>query len=172
LLLLAAAALAAFLVFRNAGDDTDKPGLDARKDQANNQVPPTPAPGTPSAQGSLTAGGRPLLDEAAVGRLGALTGQPAEGRGVAVHSVVAGEGFWAGTSESQRVFVFLTPRARATAGESPFQVRAGQRVDLTGTVKAVPQDLTSLGVDESEGASQLRSQGQYVEAATVRLSSG
>ncbi|HSH59808.1 MAG TPA: hypothetical protein VK988_09255 [Acidimicrobiales bacterium] len=68
--------------------------------------------------------------------------------------------------------MFLTPQARTKAGESPFQVRAGQSVDFTGSVKAVPQDLTPFGVDESEGASQLRSQGQYVEAATVRLSTG
>ena len=172
LFLLAAAAIVVFLVVRNATDDEDERGVDARSDQGTQPRPSTPATGTPSARNTLTAGGRSLLDEAAAGRLSGLSGQPVEGRGVAVQSVVADEGFWAGTDQSRRVFVFLTPQARSRPGESPFQVRAGQSVDFTGTLKAVPRDLTPFGVDESEGATQLRSQGQYVEATTVRLSSG
>lgn len=172
LLLLAAAGIIAFLVLRNATDDEDEAGLDAQNDQGTQQSLPTPATAPPSAQNSLTAGGRPLLDEAAAGRLSALTGQPVEGRAVAVQSVVADEGFWAGSDQSRRVFIFLTPQARTRAGESPFQVRAGQSVDFTGMLKAAPNDLSPFGVDEAEGAAQLRGQGHYVEATTVRLSSG
>ena len=113
-----------------------------------------------------------MFDEAAAGRLSALAGQPVEARGVAVQSVVADEGFWVGSDQARRVFVFLTLQARSRPGESPFQVRAGQSVDLTGTLKAVPKDLTPFGVDEAEGAAQLRGQGHYVEATLVRLSSG
>ena len=158
LLVLVAGAILAFFLVRNSGDDKDETGLD------------TQAPA--SAQNSLTVGGRLLLDEAAAGRLSALAGQPVEGRAATVQSVVADEGFWAGADQNRRVFIFLTPQARTKVGESPFQVRAGQSVDLTGTLKALPDDLTPFGVEEPEGAAQLRSRGQYVEATAVRLSSG
>ncbi|MDP9404040.1 MAG: hypothetical protein M3P85_12125 [Actinomycetota bacterium] len=72
-------------------------------------------------------------------------------------------------STSDRVVVFLTPASAHQRGESPFQVRAGQRVDLTGTVKPVPNDVTPFGVDDSEGAGQLRSQGNYIEATRIGL---
>lgn len=84
-------------------------------------------------------------------------------------SVVADEAFWVG-EPGRRVLAFLTPQARTKAGESPFQVQAGQRVQLTGTVRPLPNDLTPFGVDKAEGADELRRQGHYVEATTVALS--
>jgi hypothetical protein len=83
--------------------------------------------------------------------------------------VVADEGFWVGSSAQDRVFIFLTPEARTRQGESPFQVRAGQRVTLEGSLKPVPADITPFGVDAAEGADQLRQQGQYVEATRIAL---
>ena len=187
LLLLLLIALLVVLVVFNPADEGDKAGLDLRDDKEVIDGAAGPAAGTPAAPpagqtapapsgqsgpglGTLTASGRSVLDEASAGRYAQLHGQPVEGRAVSVQSVVADEGFWAGASEQNRVFIFLTPQARTRTGESPFQVRAGQRVDLTGSVKAVPADLTPFGVDQSEGAAQLRSQGHYIEATSVRLS--
>jgi hypothetical protein len=86
-----------------------------------------------------------------------------------VQSVVSDEGFSVGASQANRAFIFLTPQARTRAGESPFQVQAGQVVDLTGVVKPVPADITPFGVDQAEGAGQLRSHGGYVEATSFRI---
>lgn len=87
-----------------------------------------------------------------------------------MQSVVADEGFWVGNSQSERIFVYLTPQARTRQGESPFQVRADQTVRLQGTLKPVPADVARLGIGADEGADQLQQQGQYVEATTLSLS--
>lgn len=155
----------------NQNDGT--PGINTPTTGAGSTATTT-APATGSGSGAasapLTGGGQDLLARAGnPSQLAAVSGQPAVGRGVAVQSVVADEGFWVGNSTTQRVFVFLTPQARTRAGESPFQVQAGQRVNLQGTVKPVPSDLTPFGVEANEGADQLRNQAQYVEATSISL---
>ncbi|MDQ3979753.1 MAG: hypothetical protein M3314_09395 [Actinomycetota bacterium] len=139
---------------------------------SGSQGAPSGAGTTPTtATGSvLTADTRSLLPVPPRDELASLTGREVVGRAAPVESVVADEGFWVGTSASDRIFVFLTPAARGTPGESPFTVRAGQRVELRGTLRALSGEPSSLGVDEPEGASVLRSQGHYVEATSVRLS--
>jgi hypothetical protein len=127
---------------------------------------PAPAEGT----SSIVAGGRALLPVPGSG-LASLAGQAAEGRTVLVESVVADEGFWVGDDATNRIFVFLSDTAKAAEGESPFQVKAGQRVNFAGTIKPLPDDLTPFGVEKSEGAEQLRSQGHYIELTRVELSS-
>lgn len=186
LLLALLLALAAVLVAFNARDKGDRSGLDLRNDKkaSSDAVAPGAAGGLPvpttsqgtqagqagtSGPGNLVAGGRNVVVEAVAGRLAQLNGQATVGQGVTVQSVVADEGFWVGPSEQSRAFLFLSPQARSKPGESPFQVKAGQRVDLTGVVKPVPADLTPFGVDQAEGSGQLRSQGQYIEANSVRL---
>lgn len=180
LALLGLLALLAFLVIRNVGDEGDRAGVDTRNDgaaTATSLTPGTAAAGGPSAGAgaatggspSLTAGGKDLLQVAGAGQLASLAGQPAQGRGVVVESVVADEAFWVG-EPGRRVLAFLTPQARTRAGESPFQVQGGQRIMLTGAVKPLPNDLTPFGVDRAEGAEELRRQGHYVEATSVALS--
>jgi len=188
LLLVLLLALAAVLIAFNALDKGDRSGLDFRNDKkasseagtaggqpAGSRPAPTNSQGTQAGQagtsgpGNLVAGGRNVVDEAVAGRLAQLNGQATVGQGVTVQSVVADEGFWVGPSEQSRAFIFLSPQARSKPGESPFQVKAGQQVDLTGVVKPVPADLTPFGVDQAEGSGQLRSQGHYVEANSVRL---
>ena len=129
------------------------------------------AAGAVSGAGALTAGDVDLLSSPqSLGRLGSLPGQPAVGRGVVVESVVADEGFWVGSSTAQRAFVFLTPEARQSAGESGYQVRKGQRVDLAGSVTATSEgDAARFGVTDAEGARQLTQQRAYVRATEVRL---
>jgi len=126
--------------------------------------------GAPASAGApLTAGGQAILPIPA-GGLASLAGQAVIGTAVTVESVVADEGFWVGSGATDRVFVFLTPQARTTAGESPFQVEAGQRINLQGSLIPLPGDAASLGVDPAEGAEQLQEQGHLVEATQIALS--
>ena len=121
----------------------------------------------------VTAGGASILDLAAGGdaaaALGGISGQQVTATGVRVLSVPADEGFWVGSSETQRVWVQLT----GEAGESPYQVEEGDVVDFSAAVVAHDPSFTGqVGVDQAEGATQLTDQGQHLEAAksAVRLS--
>ena len=135
---------------------------------ADDTAAAAPAGGATDAAAPLSVGGSAVVGLPA-SRLAALQGQPAQGS-ARVESVVADEGFWVGDSAEQRVFVFLTPEARRSAGESGFQVEPGQTVALKGTVKASsPEFARSVGVTDEEGARQLVEQGAYVEATEVRL---
>ena len=199
LLLAGILGLGALLIARNVGDAGDDPGVDLTDNAAaDGQDPPGPdanaddggdAGGDPDTNGSsgsgsgtasgsaapaapatgVTAGGQALLPLPS-GGLAPFRGQAVEGKAATVESVVADEGFWVGTDPNNRIFVFLTDEAKAAQGESPFQVKAGQRVDFAGTMQPVPQDLTPFGVDRSEGSEQLRQQGHYVELRSVALS--
>lgn len=114
--------------------------------------------------------GEPVALPMAPAELAAHAGRAVEGQGLHVQSVVADEGFWIGDDTTSRVFVVLTDEAKATDGESPFQVTAGQRVDLAGTVKPLPPDLPPFGLEPAEGAEQLRQQGHHIEATRIGLS--
>lgn len=133
---------------------------------------PTTA-GTASATGRLLAGGQPVLPlsspGAAVGALGRFTGQTATAEGVPVQSVPADEGFWVGSSTTDRVWVQL-----AGTGESAYTVKPGDRVSFT-TGKVVPTGPAfagQVGVNAAEGAAQLTAQRQHITVAKgdLRLS--
>jgi hypothetical protein len=121
----------------------------------------------------VTADGRSVLALAAgtdaAAALGGLTGQPVTATGARVLSVPADEGFWLGTSETERVWVQLT----GEAGESPYQVQEGDLVDFEGTVEAHDGAFAEQsGVDDAEGAQQLADQAAHLTVAksAVRLS--
>jgi hypothetical protein len=103
------------------------------------------------------------------GSLAGQVGKPVTGS-TKVQSVVSDEGFWAGSSTTERTFVYLTPEARKANGESKFQVKAGQTVQLTGTMET-PQSAPKAiaGVTAAEGLDQLTSQGALVSAKTIEL---
>ncbi|MCW2608575.1 MAG: hypothetical protein JWO60_3268 [Frankiales bacterium] len=126
-----------------------------------------------SGPGSLTSNGVDVLgNPAALAGLRTLGGKQAVGRGALVEAVVADEGFWVGSSALNRAFVYLTPEARRSSGESGFQVEKGQRVDLDGVVTGTSAgDPERFGVTDAEGARQLLSQRAYVRATAVRLAS-
>ena len=110
----------------------------------------------------LTAGADPA------GALTALAGQPAQGTAVQVLSVPADEGFWVGSSDTERVWIQLTGE-----GESPYQVQAGDIVDFQGTVVPNPSGFSEqTGIAEADGAMQLTQQGHHIEVdkAAVSLS--
>ena len=128
-----------------------------------------PAAGGAGGAGVLTAGGTSLLPLATVagpgGSLTSLVGQPAAGSGVTVVSVPADEGFWVGSSETDRVWVQLTG-----TGESGYVVQQGDQVEFTGTVVAHdPGYAEQIGVDPAEGAEQLAAQGAHLEVPKSEL---
>lgn len=126
--------------------------------------------GSGGGSATLTAGGQAILPLPA-GGLAPLATSAVSGTAVPVESVVSDEGFWVGASASERVFVVLTPEARGGAGESPFQVQAGQQLNLAGTLVPLPAaGAGALGVEADEGADQLASQGHLVQATQVALS--
>ncbi|TQS41379.1 hypothetical protein FL583_30220 [Cryptosporangium phraense] len=87
---------------------------------------------------------------------------------MSVQSVPADEGFWIGTSETDRIWVQLTGQ-----GESPFKVTAGQTVSFTGTVVANGAGFPAkVGVTAAEGADQLTAQQEHVkvERSALRIS--
>ncbi len=127
---------------------------------------PTAAAGAGAPE--LRVGDQDLL-RLAGGSLTGTTGQPMTGT-ARVESVVSDEGFWVGSSTTDRVFVHLTPQARKANGESPFQVRAGQSVQLRGQLVPVASNPAPLrDVTDREGLGQIQQQGAYVNADDVRL---
>ena len=103
------------------------------------------------------------------GSLADQAGKPVTGS-AKVESVVTDEGFWVGSSKTARTFVYLTPQARKANGESTFQVKAGQTVQLTGqmtTPQTTPKAVA--GITAAEGLAQLTKQGAFVSAETIEL---
>ena len=85
--------------------------------------------------------------------------------GVPVQSVPADEGFWVGTSETDRIWVQLIG-----IGESSYTIAAGNTVDFAGEVVASPAGFPAeVGVDATEGAEQLIAQGAHIEVPRARL---
>lgn len=159
----------------SAGTTANAPAPAASAAGSNPTASATPTAGgdagggaAPAGGAPLVAGDQPILPLPADG-LAPLAGQAVTGTAVPVESVVADEGFWGGTSPTDRVFVVLTPEARTTQGESPFQVQAGQSINLAGTLIPLPGDPETLGVDPDEGAEQLLQQGHVVEATSIAL---
>lgn len=135
-------------------------------------TPATTATGTTSTTGStaggdgagsLTAAGEPLLPlsgSAPDGTLSAYDGRAVKATGVTVQSVPADEGFWVGSSTTDRVWVQLVGKA----GESPYQVKAGKQVTFTGQLVPNPPSFAdTVGVDAKEGAAQLTRQKNHIE---------
>jgi len=127
--------------------------------------PAGPAAPAAGAAGTVTSGDTVLVGTAAgsttttPAALTSFVGKPATAQLATVQSVPADEGFWVGTSDTNRVWVQLTG-----AGESPQTVKAGDHITFTGTVVANPAGfLAQVDVDAGEGADQLTSQGAHLE---------
>ena len=127
----------------------------------------TEAPGTGA---SLLADGENVIAVAGDNQLASLVDTPVSGFAT-VQEVVADEGFWVGTSQEQRVYVYLTKQARDDGGESVPDITVGDTVSLTGTVTTLDEqpDATN-GVITGEGKAQLQEQAALVLATTYALS--
>jgi RNA polymerase sigma factor (sigma-70 family) len=85
--------------------------------------------------------------------------------GMRVSSVPADEGFWVIAGDSDRIWVLLTG-----AGESPFRVRAGQRLEFAGRIVGHDESFVGrVGLNAREGATELRRDGYHVEASRKDL---
>jgi hypothetical protein len=115
--------------------------------------------------GQLTAGTAKLLPPPSGGLTG-LVGETAAGKDAVVQSVNGNEGFFVGSSATDRVYV----EWGGDVGEdesSRFQPQKGQKVDLTGPVQAAgPTQLRKLKLSP-EDAGLVRSQGAFVNADRV-----
>lgn len=142
LALLLAAALAILLISLLGGDDDG--GSDA---------------------GRLNAGGAQLLPPPSGGLSGEV-GKTATGQDVVVQSVNGNEGFFVGSSSTDRVYVEWGGDV-GTDEASRFQPNQGDKVNLTGPVEAAgPVQLRKLKLS-AEDLELVRSQGAFVNADRV-----
>ena len=80
---------------------------------------------------------------------------------VPVQAVVGDETFWIGTSQDDRVLIILTGDA-----ESPPTITEGQRISFTGHLSGATSNVAAdAGIDTSEGAGLLNTQGAYISVA-------
>jgi hypothetical protein len=88
-------------------------------------------------------------------------GPPVRGVNVPARGVDADEGFWVGTDVGNQLWVQLIGR-----GESPFQVRTGQRATFTGRLVPNPPGFAQrVGMVPQEGAALAGRQGHHIEVA-------
>ena len=166
------------LLTQCGGDDDDDTSGSATTPAVVQSATATAAAGpTPSASGAgqtgeagtVMAGGEDLMLNLTAAGLKPYDGQEATGNAVEVQSVPADEGFWIGSSESDRLWIQLTD----TGGESDYKVKAGDQVGFTGTVTSAADGFAAkTGLTAAEGADQLTQQGHYlsVKASSVKLS--
>jgi hypothetical protein len=171
--LLAVALIAALLIGLLGGDDSENAQNPAAQ---NGQSESTTAVAGSEASGALTAGGTNLLPVPTSG-LGDTVGEVAQGRDVVVQSVVTGqenpdalEGFWVGSSQQDRVYVEWG--GDVGANEADYLPKVDEKVNLTGPVRAAPQDPAQTLNLSSDDAQLVRSQGAYVNADEVTPADG
>lgn len=186
LALLALLALGLILFFALRGGDSDSSVPAAAATTAGNaptatasataSVTSSPSGGTggqtSGIDGQLLAGTQVVLPLVAGSTdLSRYAGQAATARTVTVQSVPADEGFWVGSSATDRAWVQLT----GGDGESPVTVKTGDRISFAGgrIVTSPAGYAAKVGVDAGEGAAQLAAQKAHVEIAktAIKLSS-
>ena len=159
--------LGAILFFALSGGDDDEQSASQTPTAA--QTTPAPAEegsggAAPAAgAGTLTAGEASLLP--APQDLGQYVGQDAEGREVVVRSVVENEGFWVGTSETDRVYVEYG--GEVGEDERAFAPQVGDKVDLTGPVRPAPEDPGRTLRLEQADSDLVKQQGGFINATTA-----
>jgi hypothetical protein len=122
---------------------------------------------TDSSSGQLTAGTAKLLPPPANGLSGQV-GRTATGKDVVVQSVNGNEGFFVGSSATERVYVEWGGDVGQNEA-SRFRPQRGQRVDLTGPLQpAGATQLRKLKLSPAD-AELVRSQGAFVNADRVAV---
>jgi RNA polymerase sigma factor (sigma-70 family) len=120
---------------------------------------PSPGGGGPGVR--LVVPGRSLLPVPGREVLARHAGQRVRGVNVPARGVYADEGFWVGTGGDDQLWVQLVGQ-----GESPFQVRPGQRADFTGRLVPNPPGFAQqVGMLPGEGAALVERQGHHIEVA-------
>jgi hypothetical protein len=129
---------------------------DQRTIEDRTSQPTGPAATKASSTGTLDAGGTRLLP-IPPGALKDVVGEDVRGRSVPVQNAALQQGFWIGNSDAQRVYV-------AHDGKRP---EIGRRVDLEGTVRAVPDRPGKALRLPTDDLAQVKEQGGYIEATSV-----
>ncbi len=135
---------------------------------------PQPAPtttvvATPSAQVQ-----EPIADVVVIATApdpATLAGKQAQLTDVTVQSVLSDRAFWVGSGNTQQVFVVLDESLDAGSAENQIVVKEGQRIDLTGSLKTMPntqqaQDQWDLTAEEAQ---QLNNQPLYLQAQNIQF---
>ena len=153
-------------------DDDDKSASTGQTTTQQSSQEATGGSGSGSGSGSggtLTASGESLLPLPADGSAEDLVGEPAEGKGITVQEVNPNEGFWVGSSETDRVYVeFGAGAGEAEEGSEQFTPEVGDKVDLQGEVRPAPAEPEqTLNLRQSADAELVRSQGFFVNATEV-----
>lgn len=147
-LLLLAALIGLLIALLSGGDDKKK------------------SSGSTGAQGTLTADGQSLLPPSQDGTLKRFNGRAGEGRAIVVQSIVKGEGFWVGTSQTDRVYVEFG--GQVGQNENGFHpTRTGVKVNLTGPVRDAPKDPAKNLKLSSADAQLVQAEGIYINADRV-----
>ena len=118
----------------------------------------------PSSPGTATSTGPASSGVPASTQIGSEIGRTVSMNSVRVDAVPADEGFWV-DSDTGRVWVQIE-----TSTESPYTVRAGERVSFTGTVVPNGSNFpTVIGLTAAEGAVDLRAQGAHISIGVNAL---
>ncbi len=116
--------------------------------------------------GTLVAEGQSLLPAEA----GVMRGRDeatATGTNVRVVAVNPEEGFWVGTSDTDRVYVEYGA-VRLDAPESAYQPKVDDVVDLEGPVEDAPDDpVGGLNLEDEAEGELITEQGGFINADTV-----
>ncbi len=96
--------------------------------------------------------------------IGSLAGDSATASGVKVQAVVTHDGFWVGSSTTDRVWVELVGPLR------PLHVKEGEVVRFRGTVVADQRTYAAAaGVSSADGAALLDDEGAHIQVQTTDL---
>jgi hypothetical protein len=153
------------------GDEGNRAAGSQGAQAANGPSPTTQQGGTTVAidpsvpAGAIVAGDRPILPVPA-GGLAALAGQRVQGNHVHLLHASGASGFWAGTDDTNRVFVHVSQ------GGPAFRNVGDETVTFTGTlVKTPPDPQVTLQIpgEDNGGVDLVRTQGAYVEVAAITV---
>lgn len=168
------ALLLLLLLLRSCGGDEEPKSSGtttppAQTPPAEERTPPPADGGAGGEAGRLTAGGTQILPANGDQDLEQYIEQEARGERIRVQEVVQDEGFFVGTSQQDRVYVeFGGDVGENEANAASFTPKVGDEVNLTGPVRPSPAEPEQTLNLDPEDAEQVRKQGIYVNADTVK----
>lgn len=101
----------------------------------------------------------------------ALVGRRVKFTGTDVIKVIGDRPFWVGRSNNEGLAVVLDPSLDKGEAEQKIQIKAGQKLDLTGILKPMPDAATAKaqwGISDAE-ANEFQTQGVYLQADTINF---
>ncbi|WP_146131511.1 hypothetical protein [Merismopedia glauca] len=118
--------------------------------------------------------GEPITDVVIIAKAPtkeALVGRRVQFTNTDVIKVIGDRPFWVGRSNTEGLAVVLDPSLDKGAAEEQIQVKAGQKLDLTGVLKPMPDAATAKklwGISDAE-AKEFQTQGVYLQADTINF---